>query len=93
LDPINFNLEDKLDYALEEVEEGRKYYLRFTSIPIPPQTYHGVLKLKTNYSEKPEIRIRIRGRIREAKESSTPVQLAPEPSNPSDRKRNGLETK
>ncbi|MEE9421295.1 MAG: OS_HP3 family (seleno)protein, partial [Desulfatiglandaceae bacterium] len=33
------------------------------SIPGPPQTYTGFLKIKTNYPEKPEITVRIRGRI------------------------------
>jgi hypothetical protein len=46
---------------LEETEKGRKFRIRFTSIPGPPQTYHGFLNLETNYPEKPEINIRIRG--------------------------------
>lgn len=37
---------------------------RFTSIPGPAGTYRGVLRLKTNYPEKPEITIPIRARFR-----------------------------
>ena len=32
-------------------------------IPGPPQTYRGFLKIKTNYPEKPEITILIKGRF------------------------------
>lgn len=63
LTPSEFNLEEKLTYTVEEIEKGRKFRIRFTSIPGPPQTYHGFLNLKTNYPEKPEINIRIRGRF------------------------------
>ena len=63
LSPIEFNLSDKLSYTIEEIEKGKKYRIRFKSIPGPPQTYTGFLKLKTNYTEKPEITVRIRGRI------------------------------
>ncbi len=58
-----FNLREKLSYTIEEIEKGRKYRIKFKSIPSPPQTYTGFLKLKTNYPERPDITIRIRGRI------------------------------
>jgi hypothetical protein len=61
LTPSEFNLEEKLTYTVEEIEKGRKFRIRFTSIPGPPQTYQGFLNLETNYPEKPEINIRIRG--------------------------------
>ena len=48
---------------IEEIEKGKKFRIRFKSIPGPPQTYTGFLKIKTNYPEKPEITVRIRGRI------------------------------
>ena len=63
LSPIEFNLSDKLSYTIEEIEKGKKFRIRFKSIPGPPQTYTGFLKIKTNYPEKPEITVRIRGRI------------------------------
>ena len=63
LKPIQFNLEGRLTYAIGEIKKGRRFQIRFTSIPGPPQTYQGFLKLKTTYPEKPEIIIRIRGRF------------------------------
>lgn len=58
-----FNLSEKLTYTIMEIEEGRMFQIRFTSIPGPPQTYRGFLKIKTNYPEKPEITILIKGRF------------------------------
>lgn len=63
LEPGQFNLEGKVKYMMEEIEKGRLFKIRFTTIPGPPQTYQGFLELKTNYSEKPEITINIRGRF------------------------------
>jgi len=57
-----FNLSEKLTYTITEIEEGRIFRIRFTSIPGPPQAYRGFLKVKTNYPEKPEITIWIKGR-------------------------------
>lgn len=58
---ISFDEKDLM--KLEEIQKGRIFKIRFTSIPGAPQTYHGFLNLKTNYPEKPEINIRIRGRF------------------------------
>ena len=60
-----FDLEDKVDYRIEEVEEGKAYRIHFSSLPVPAQRYHGTLTLRTNYAEKPEIEIRIRARFKE----------------------------
>jgi len=61
--PGEFNLEQKVNFKVEEVEKGRKFQVRFESIPGPPQSYQGFLKIKTNYTEKPEMTIWIRGRL------------------------------
>ena len=58
-----FNLSEKLTYTIMEIEEGRMFQIHFTNIPGPPQTYGGFLKIKTNYPEKPEITILIKGRF------------------------------
>ena len=58
---ISFDEKDLM--KLEEIQKGRIFKIRFTSIPGAPQTYHGFLNLKTNYPEKPEINIRIRCRF------------------------------
>jgi hypothetical protein len=60
-----FDLENKVDYRIEEVEEGKAFRIHFSSLPGPEQRYHGTLKLRTNYPEKPEIEIRIRARFKE----------------------------
>ena len=63
LEQGHFNLGKKVTYRIEEVEPGRVFRIHFTSIPGPVETYRGALKLKTNYPEKPEIIIRIRGKF------------------------------
>ena len=65
LTPIYFNLENELAYTIEEIEKGRRFRILFVSSPDAPTAFHGILKLKTNYPEKPEITLHIRGRIRE----------------------------
>jgi len=65
LEPSHFNLSNKVDYRIEEVEAGREFRIHFTSIPGNAGIYRGFLKLKTNYPERPEITIRIKGKFRE----------------------------
>lgn len=63
LKPIQFSLDGKLTYALEQIEEGKKYKVRMENIPGPAQNFRGFLKLRTNYPEKPEITIWIWARM------------------------------
>jgi hypothetical protein len=63
LTPDQFNLSDKVTYAIEETEAGRKFQIRLASIPGVDKAFRGFLKLKTNYPEKPEITIRISGSV------------------------------
>jgi hypothetical protein len=76
LTPTQFNLEGKLTYAVEEIEEGRQYQIRFENIPGSMNQYQGFLKLKTNYPERPEVTIRIRARFLARKK---PGQTGPGP--------------
>lgn len=62
--PIQFNLDKWLNYEISEVEEGKVYTVRFISTPNSVSYYRGFLRLRTNYPEKPEILIGIRGRFR-----------------------------
>ena len=64
LEPNHFNLAEKVTYRIEEIEPGRVFNIYFTNVPGPAETYRGVLKLKTNYPEKPEISISIRARLK-----------------------------
>lgn len=59
-----FDLAEKVTYRMEETIAGREFKILFTSIPGPAENYRGVLRLKTNYPERPEITIPIRGNIK-----------------------------
>lgn len=63
LEPDLFNLDGKMTYRLEEIEKGRKFRVLFETIPGPEMNYRGFLRLRTNYSEKPELTIWIWGHI------------------------------
>jgi hypothetical protein len=77
LEPAHFNLSSKVIFRMEEVEMGKSFLIHFTNIPDSGGIYHGHLKLRTNYPEKPEISIRIRGKFGVQKppvSSKTPPQ-------------------
>ncbi|MBP1741645.1 MAG: hypothetical protein H6Q48_3938 [Deltaproteobacteria bacterium] len=63
IEPVEFNLSDRLSYEIVEVKPGKLYQVHFTSIPNTGDSFQGILRLKTNYPEKPEIRIYLRGRF------------------------------
>jgi hypothetical protein len=63
LTPVKFTLDGKASYEIEEVEKGRRFLISFRSESNAQQKYQGYLKLGTNYPEKPDITIRIRGLI------------------------------
>ena len=73
LTPGYFNLTEKLTYSIKELETGKKFQIRFATIPGPPQSYSGFLRLKTNYPEKPEMTIRIKVRIQKRAEVKSPT--------------------
>ena len=64
IEPIAFDLDKKVTYQIEPVQSGKNFRIVFTNIPGSAETYRGYLKLRTNYSEKPEITIPIRGKFR-----------------------------
>jgi hypothetical protein len=63
IEPVEFSLSDRLSYEIVEVNPGKLYQVHFTSIPNTGDSFQGILRLKTNYPEKPEIRIYLRGRF------------------------------
>jgi len=67
LSVTDFTLKNKLKYAIETVQKEKEYRVRFTSISGVKENFRGILKLKTNYPEKPEISIVINGRFKPAK--------------------------
>ena len=63
IEPIEFSLDRLLTYKIDEVKAGKLYQVHFTSLPNVGNYYQGTLRLKTNYPEKPEIAIYVRGRF------------------------------
>jgi len=63
LEVIEYTLNDKVDFSMKEIENGSAYRLNFKNRPNQSGTFSGQLRLKTNYPEKPEISIKIRGRF------------------------------
>jgi hypothetical protein len=63
LEPGPFNLEGKVAYAIEEVQEGRIFHVHFRDMTGGPEDYKGYLNLLTNYSERPVVNVRIIGRF------------------------------
>lgn len=61
--PVAFNLPKKLSYSIKEMEKGKRFRIRFTSNPGTEGRFNGLLRLKTNYPEEPEMTIFIRGRF------------------------------
>ncbi len=57
----DFSLGGKVAYSIEEIEKGRVFHIRFAGVLQAGQNFSGHLRLKTNYEEKPEITIPIRG--------------------------------
>ena len=64
LKPFFFNLVGKVSYKIQEIEPGRKFHILLETIPGNHTSYRGFLRLKTNYPEKPEIFVQLRGRFK-----------------------------
>lgn len=58
-----FDLTGIVEYSLEMVEENKLYKVSFQNIPGTSDNFKGHLKFKTNYPEKREISLNIRGRF------------------------------
>ena len=57
----DFTLSQRLTYSIEEISPGKRFRINFTTIPNVAGHYRGRLLLKTNYPEKPELAIFVRG--------------------------------
>jgi hypothetical protein len=69
LKPGQFNLAEKVIYAIEEIDAGRRFKISFASIKGVSGSYRGFLKLETNYEEKPMVTIPISARFVKEKTS------------------------
>jgi len=65
--PVGFNLQDKVNFTIQEMVPGKKFQIVLATAPQVVGAYNGFLKLKTNYPETPEISIKIRVKIRPIK--------------------------
>jgi hypothetical protein len=61
--PTAFSLTGKMSYTIEEPEKDRHFRIRFSSLPGITGRIDGFLKLKTNYPQKSDITIWVRGRF------------------------------
>lgn len=58
------SIPEKVEVELKEIEEGRTWELRVDNKVNEQTRYAGIIKLTTNYPEKPELVIRIIGNVR-----------------------------
>ncbi len=63
LNPRNFTVSNYVDYEIKELQKGKKYMVQFKNKPGVAENYRGYLKIGTNYPEKPELTIWVRGRF------------------------------
>lgn len=63
LTPERFTLSGRVTYSLSEIEKGKRYRVTFQNVTRKRENYRGSLKLKTNFSEKPDVTIWIIGRF------------------------------
>jgi hypothetical protein len=59
--PERFDLEGKASYSIEEIEKGKFFRVLFRNVPAFREKYQGILVLRTNYPENPELTIRVMG--------------------------------
>ncbi len=62
--PISFDLKDKMNYEIKELEKGKRYKISFVKLPSDERLIKGTFKLETNYPEMRYIEIRIKGYFR-----------------------------
>lgn len=64
IEAYSFSLDGKVNYEIDTIEEGKQYKVKFENIPDISGSHIGYLKLKTNYTERPSIKIRVSSRFR-----------------------------
>ena len=66
---VSVSIPDKVDVDLKEEEKGRTWDLHVNNKITQATNYKGLIKLSTNYPEKPELTIRVSGHIRPSLEA------------------------
>jgi hypothetical protein len=59
LTPTQFSLEGTVSYRIDEIEKGKRFRISFRNVSGQIGNLSGVLKLQTNYPEKPEVAVLI----------------------------------
>ena len=72
LSDAKLSVADKVDYDIKAIEEGKVYRLTFRDRLKQKGKYKGVMQLKTNYPDKPLLKINVYGQIKGR------LQVAPE---------------
>jgi hypothetical protein len=65
LEVKNLYFTKMVTYQLDEIDPGKKFKVTLKNLPDAEGTIKGVLTLKTNYPEKPEITITITGKFQD----------------------------
>jgi hypothetical protein len=61
--PTQFNLSERVTYEIEIMKPGRIFKVNFNYTPLEGDNLRGVLIIKTNYPEKPNISIPVSARF------------------------------
>jgi hypothetical protein len=63
LEAASFNIPEKVKYTIEEIQKGKQFKVIFSHIAESEKAYSRVLILKTNYKDKPRLRIFVKSRF------------------------------
>ena len=63
LEVASFTIPEKVEYTIDEIIKGKTFEIKFHQIRKSGEAYSGLLILKTNYKDKPTLRIRVRSRF------------------------------
>jgi len=50
-------------YTIEEIRKGKAFKVTFSHIQETEKAYYGILNLRTNYKDKPALKITVRSRF------------------------------
>jgi hypothetical protein len=63
LEVASFNIPEKVKYTIDEIIKGKTFKVTFSQIQKSDEAYSGLLILKTNYEDKPTLKILVRSRF------------------------------
>lgn len=63
LEVESFNIPDKVSYTITEMIKGREFRITFSHKLESEESYSGALILRTNYADRPRVKIFVRSRF------------------------------